>query len=100
MFEIVLHTLILERQSSSSTIGTPRSELNTKRSQSIHLKNPFTQKNTNTSDENKRSGNTYHRTSKSSTTNKDPLCNLNAASCSPLNEHVSISFFSIDHFHR
>lgn len=89
---------IVERQSSSSTISTPRSELNTKRSQSIHLKNPFTQKSTNTSEENKRSGNTYHRTGKSSTTtttNKDPLCNLNAASCSPLNEHVSLSSLPI-----
>lgn len=84
----------LERQSSSSTIGTPRSELNTKRSQSIHLKNPFTHKTSSISDENKRSGNTYHRSNKSSTTNKDPLCNLNAASCSPLNEHVRYSHLS------
>ena len=73
-------------------MGTPRNEFNTKRSQSINLKAPFTFKSTpagGTTDENKRSGSTHHRTNKSSTMSKDPLCNLNAASCSPLNEHVS-----------
>ena len=54
-------------------------------------------------DENKRSGSAHNRTNKSSSssstttaTTKDPLCNLNAASCSPLNEHVKSrnSFFS------
>ncbi|CAF0852085.1 unnamed protein product [Rotaria sordida] len=84
-----------ERQSSSSsTVGTPRNDFNTKRSQSINLKTPLTIKSTpigGTIDENKRSGSAHHRTNKSSTittTNKDPLCNLNAASCSPLNEHL------------
>lgn len=87
--------IYLERQLSSSTLGTPRSEFNTKRSQSINLKAPLTIKSTPTggvTDENKRSGSAHHRTSKSTTTtsiNKDPLCNLNIASCLPLNEHVS-----------
>jgi hypothetical protein len=83
---------ILDRQS-SSTSGTPRSEFNTKRSQSINLKTPFTLKSTpvsGTTDENKRSGSAHHRTNKSSMTTKDALCNLNAASCSPLNDHVSL----------
>ncbi|CAF4278994.1 unnamed protein product, partial [Rotaria magnacalcarata] len=31
-----------ERQLSSSTLGTPRNEFNTKRSQSINLKTPLT----------------------------------------------------------
>jgi hypothetical protein len=77
-----------DRQASSST-STPRNEFNTKRSQSINLKTPFTLKST-SNDENKRSGSAHHRTNKSSTTttNKDSLCNLNAASCSPLNEHL------------
>lgn len=75
-----------DRQSS-----TPRNDFNTKRSQSINLKTSFTTK-SNTNDENKRSGSAHHhRTAKSittTTTTKDPLCNLNATSCSPLNEHI------------
>jgi hypothetical protein len=89
-FFVNLIPIYLERQS-SSTISTPKNEFNTKRSQSINLKTPFTLKSTpvgNTTDENKRSGSAHHRSNKSSTTSKDPLCNLNAASCSPLNEHV------------
>ncbi len=88
--------LCVDRQS-SSTIGTPRNEFNTKRSQSINLKTPFTLKSTpvsGTTDENKRSGSAHHRTNKSLTTTKDTLCNLNAASCSPLNEHVSLVLMS------
>ena len=74
-------------------MSTSKNEFNTKRSQSINLKNPFTLKSTmliGTNDENKRSGSAHQRTSKSSLVSKDPLCNLNATSCSPLNEHVSI----------
>lgn len=83
---------ILDRES-SSIMTTGRTDFNTKRSQSINLKTPLTLKSNNVSgnyDEAKRSGSAHHRTNKSLTgTNKDPLCNLNAASCSPLNEHVS-----------
>jgi hypothetical protein len=78
--------LFLERQSSSSTIGAPRIEFNTKRSQSINLKTPFTLKSNvggGTTDENKRSGSAHHRTTKSSLVAKDALCNLN--------DHVSDS---------
>lgn len=87
----------LERQS-ASTMNTPKNEFNTKRSQSINLKTPLSIKSIptgGTTDENKRSGSAHHRSNKSSTMNtttstaKDALCNLNAASCSPLNEHVS-----------
>jgi hypothetical protein len=74
--------------------STPRNEFNTKRSQSINLKTPFTLKSS-TTDENKRSGSAHHRTNKSltTTTPKDQLCNLNAASCSPLNQHVNFQIF-------
>jgi hypothetical protein len=83
----------LDRQT-SSTMNVARNEFNTKRSQSINLKTPFTLKSTLTTgtmgnDENKRSGSAHHRTTKASSINKESLCNLNAASCSPLNEHVS-----------
>jgi hypothetical protein len=91
-FFLYSRMIYLERQS-SSTISTPKNEFNTKRSQSINLKTPFTVKSTavgGTTDENKRSGSAHHRINKSLTTTKDPLCNLNAASCSPLNEHVSL----------
>ena len=67
-------------------VSDRRTEFNTKRSQSIQLKTALTLKSNNiggNADEAKRSGSAHHRT------NKDPLCNLNAASCSPLNEHVS-----------
>ena len=100
-WNVKLSRFFIERQSSSSTIGTPRSEFNTKRSQSINLKTPFTLKSTpsaTTNEENKRSGSAHHRTNKSSIiTSKDPLCNLNATSCSPLNEHVRIFSLSEKH---
>lgn len=75
----------------TTSVSTTRNEFNTKRSQSINLKTPFNLKSTmlgSTNDENKRSGSVNQRTTKSSLPLKEPLCNLNAASCSPLNEHV------------
>jgi hypothetical protein len=76
----------LERLSAGSNTAT-RHEFNTKRSQSINLKTPFTLKSSminGNNEETKRSGSAHHhRTSKTSSNHKDPLCNLN--------EHVSFS---------